>query len=118
MLATRNVQQTSSLGAETVFHTVRFTGLEPETKYLYRVGDGTNWSEWLEFETAAATYRAVLVRLLRRRAERHPGALVALVRQAFTDAPEAKLGPRRRPGQHVAADGQWGEWFKAAVSTA
>ena len=35
------------------FHTVNFTNLKPDTKYLYRVGDGANWSEWFEFETAS-----------------------------------------------------------------
>ena len=35
------------------FHEARFTDLEPKSKYLYRVGDGVNWSEWAEFETAS-----------------------------------------------------------------
>lgn len=34
-------------------HVARFTGLMPETRYAYRVGDGTNWSEWLQFRTAS-----------------------------------------------------------------
>jgi hypothetical protein len=44
----------ADLGFPNLFHTVEFTGLEPETQYLYRVGDGANWSEWLEFATASA----------------------------------------------------------------
>jgi len=31
-----------------------FTGLEPGTKYCYRVGDGQTWSEWNSFRTAAS----------------------------------------------------------------
>ena len=31
-----------------------FTELESETQYLYRVGDGSNWSEWIEFTTASS----------------------------------------------------------------
>ena len=34
-------------------HTVSFTALTPKTKYVYRVGDGENWSEWFQFQTAS-----------------------------------------------------------------
>src|SRR5690349_7111260 len=91
VLATRNVQQTSSLGAETVFHTVRFTGLEPKTQYLYRLGDGTNWSEWYEFETAAATaepFSFVYYGDAQNDIQEHWSRLV---RKSYMDAPEAKL---------------------------
>ncbi len=43
----------SNLG-EALYHSVVFTDLEPATKYAYRVGDGTNWSEWFDFQTASA----------------------------------------------------------------
>ncbi|MDA0173184.1 metallophosphoesterase family protein [Solirubrobacter taibaiensis] len=115
VLATRNVQQTSSLGAETVFHTVRFTALEPKTKYLYRLGDGTNWSEWFEFETAAATaepFSFVYYGDAQNDIQEHWSRLV---RKSFSDAPEAKLYVHA--GDLVDTsnnDGQWGEWFKAA----
>jgi len=34
------------------YHNATFTGLEPGTTYLYRVGDGEqNWSEWHRFKT-------------------------------------------------------------------
>ena len=114
VLATRNVQQTSSLGAETVFHTVRFTGLEPETKYLYRVGDGTNWGEWLEFETAAATYKPFSFVYLGDAQNDIQEHWSRLVRQAFKDAPEAKLTVHAGDLVDTSSnDGQWGEWFKA-----
>ncbi|RHW39059.1 hypothetical protein D1B31_13945 [Neobacillus notoginsengisoli] len=32
------------------FHTVNFKSLQPETKYLYRVGDGINWSGGLNLK--------------------------------------------------------------------
>jgi 3',5'-cyclic AMP phosphodiesterase CpdA len=38
---------------EAMGHKVIFTGLNPETKYAYRVGDGENWSEWFQFETSS-----------------------------------------------------------------
>jgi hypothetical protein len=34
-------------------HKVIFDGLEPNTKYAYRVGDGTHWSEWFQFKTSS-----------------------------------------------------------------
>ena len=44
-------------------HSVVFEGLTPATKYLYRVGDGTHWSEWATFQTASDRARAVSVPL-------------------------------------------------------
>jgi predicted phosphodiesterase len=35
-------------------HTARFEGLEPATRYVYRVGGGSVWSEWFAFTTATA----------------------------------------------------------------
>lgn len=37
-----------------ICHAVEFADLEPGTRYAYRVGDGTTWSEWLQFDTASA----------------------------------------------------------------
>lgn len=34
-------------------HKVVFENLQPETKYVYRVGDGKHWSEWVQFETSS-----------------------------------------------------------------
>lgn len=33
-------------------HKVRFSGLQPDTRYSYRVGNGKEWSEWFQFTTA------------------------------------------------------------------
>ena len=41
---------TTDLG-ECLCHSATFDGLRPRTKYVYRVGDGANWSEWFQFET-------------------------------------------------------------------
>jgi 3',5'-cyclic AMP phosphodiesterase CpdA len=42
----------SDLG-EANYHSASFTDLAPNTMYVYRVGDGTNWSEWNQFTTAS-----------------------------------------------------------------
>lgn len=35
-------------------HKVIFRDLKPGTRYVYRVGDGNNWSEWNQFMTSAS----------------------------------------------------------------
>ena len=97
-----------------VCHAVEFADLEPGTTYAYRVGDGTNWSEWLQFDTAPA----------------HPGRFQfvhfgdaqndilsmwsRVVREAGRHAPRAQLmihsGDLVNAGEN---DAQWGEWFRA-----
>ena len=37
------------------YHSVTFKNLKPNTVYAYRVGDGKNWSEWIQFTTAHKT---------------------------------------------------------------
>lgn len=44
---------TTDLGFTAAYHSVNFTGLKPRTGYVYRVGDGKNWSEWFHFRTAS-----------------------------------------------------------------
>lgn len=34
-------------------HKVIFENLKPDAKYAYRVGDGSHWSEWFQFETSS-----------------------------------------------------------------
>jgi len=34
-------------------HKVIFDYLKPDTKYVYRVGDNENWSEWFQFKTSS-----------------------------------------------------------------
>lgn len=46
----------SELGWTTLYHTATFAGLQPATEYMYRVGDGVNWSEWFHFRTTASKF--------------------------------------------------------------
>jgi hypothetical protein len=114
VLATRNLTQTTNLGYESVYHTVRFTGLAPKTKYLYRLGDGTNWSEWYEFQTASATaepFSFVYFGDAQNDLQEHWSRVA---RQAFKDAPDTKLF--LHAGDLIDSsnsDSQWGEWFRA-----
>jgi hypothetical protein len=47
-------RHTSSTAQIYSYHTARLDGLTPATKYAYRVGNGTEWSEWNHFTTAHA----------------------------------------------------------------
>ena len=38
------------------YHSVVFENLNPNTLYAYRVGQGDNWSEWIQFKTANNIY--------------------------------------------------------------
>ncbi|MDQ0114174.1 3',5'-cyclic AMP phosphodiesterase CpdA [Paenibacillus harenae] len=96
------------------YHSVNFQNLSPETKYLYRVGDGVNWSEWFEFTTASS--------------EAEPFSFIyagdaqndilehwsRVIRNAYSDLPEASFIVHAGDLiNHGDADDQWGEWFKA-----
>lgn len=39
-------------GFQATYNSVVLTGLKTATRYVYRVGDGANWSEWFQFSTA------------------------------------------------------------------
>jgi 3',5'-cyclic AMP phosphodiesterase CpdA len=100
---------------EAHYHTVEFTGLTPETKYVYRVGDGVNWTEWYQFETASQEAKAfsfIYVGDAQNEIKRHWSRVI---RGAYSEMPKAKFilhagdlinsGPR---------DDEWGEWHNAA----
>lgn len=111
--ATTEVYETDRGAAQS--HSVTFQGLTPATLYLYRVGDGTAWTEWNPVRTAAAK----------------PGPLTFLyfgdvqlgiysmwsrvVRQAYSMAPDARF--MVYAGDLINRNGvdeEWGEWHQAA----
>ena len=40
-----------------LYHQVRLHDLQPDTAYVYRVKGAEGWSEWLQFRTAAETFK-------------------------------------------------------------
>lgn len=97
------------------YHSVTFTELQPDTKYVYRVGDGFNWSEWNQFRTTAAG-PAPLEFIYLGDAQNDLYSLWSrVIRAGFADAPKARFilhagdlinNPNR--------DDQWGEWHNGA----
>ena len=96
------------------YHSVQFHGLKPDTKYLYRVGDGVNWSEWFEFHTAKnkpARLRFIYLGDAQNDLKSHWSRVI---RGAFSDMPKADF--ILHAGDLVnrdSADDEWGEWFYA-----
>jgi predicted phosphodiesterase len=89
-------------------------GLKPNTRYLYRVGDGKNFGEWNEFATASdqpARFRFIYIgdaqNDIKSRWSR-------LIRAAYARAPKAAFivhaGDLISSGYR---DDLWGEWYDA-----
>lgn len=97
------------------YHSVEFKGLEPDTLYAYRVGDGTKyWSEWIQFKTAKAE-RAPLKFLYFGDAQN--GVLShwsRIIRAGYKHAPDADFVIHAGDLINRAhRDFEWAEWFKA-----
>ena len=111
-----NLNQVEENTQKTVhFHQVLFTGLQPDTLYAYRVGDGDQrWSEWIQFRTAKQqpapfsfiyfgdAQNDILSRWSR------------TVRMAYQTVPDAAF--MLHCGDlvdHAHNDNEWSQWFKA-----
>ncbi|WP_460673091.1 purple acid phosphatase family protein [Larkinella ripae] len=101
-------------GSTKLYHTVHFKNLKPATKYNYRVGDGTHWTEWFQFTTPhdqPVPFSFIYfgdaqndIRSLWSRA----------IRGAYSTMPQAAF--MIHAGDLITtsnADWQWGEWFEA-----
>jgi 3',5'-cyclic AMP phosphodiesterase CpdA len=96
------------------YHSVQLTELEPATRYVYRVGDGANWSAWTQFRTAsetAAPFSFVYFGDAQNSVKAHWSRVF---RQAVLDAPHASFmlhaGDLVNRGNR---DAEWGEWHQA-----
>ncbi|OEH53324.1 hypothetical protein AQ616_16615 [Oceanobacillus sp. E9] len=105
----------ANLGYTNQYHTVNFEGLEPGTQYLYRVGDGANWSEWYEFTTAAAEdepFSFIYMGDAQNDIKEHWSRVM---RSAYSDLADASFIVHAGDMiNHGDADQQWGEWYEGA----
>ncbi|MFI6763396.1 fibronectin type III domain-containing protein [Micromonospora sp. NPDC050417] len=112
--ASANSSVNTSLGYASNYHTVEFTGLKPNTRYTYRVGDGTNWGEWSDFTTAAEGFSPFSFIYYGDAQNYLDSALPRVFRQAFADRPEAKMIVNAGDLIDSAnSEEQWGQWFDA-----
>ncbi|MBL8294790.1 MAG: metallophosphoesterase family protein [Bryobacterales bacterium] len=97
------------------YHSITFRGLKPNTQYVYRVGNGANWSEWNQFRTAAAG-PAPLEFIYVGDAQTNIWDLWSrLIRQGYTEAPKTRFIIHAGDLVNRAhRDAEWGEWHLAA----
>ncbi|REK12987.1 MAG: metallophosphoesterase [Planctomycetota bacterium] len=98
------------------YHNVLFEDLEPSTRYVYRVGDGTNWSEWIQFSTASDKPEAFSFIYFGDAQNNLRAFWSRVIREAHRDAPKAAFmlhaGDLVNQGH---SDAEWGEWFGAGA---
>ncbi|MCY2982919.1 MAG: metallophosphoesterase family protein [Planctomycetota bacterium] len=96
------------------FHSVEFKGLKPGTKYAYRVGDKTNWSEWFHFSTEKDSPEPFSFIYFGDAQNDLRSMWSRVIREAHSDAPKAKFIIHAGDLVNTAqSDGEWGEWFGA-----
>ncbi|WP_226390080.1 purple acid phosphatase family protein [Penaeicola halotolerans] len=96
------------------FHSVNFTGLQPETLYAYRVGDGEVWSEWLQYKTAAAEAKPFSFIYFGDAQNDLKSMWSRAIRQAYSDLPKANF--MLHAGDLINGyqiNQEWDEWFYA-----
>ena len=101
--------------SEAHYHTVDFTNLTARTKYVYRVGDGTYWSEWCHFQTAAEQPEPFSFLYFGDAQLQIRSHWSRLVREAYATAPRARFAIHA--GDLINSsnrDAEWGEWCQAA----
>ncbi len=109
----RSASFTSDLGAARN-HTVEFTGLEPDTRYVYRVGDGTNWSEWIQFRTASERPQPFSFIYFGDAQNDVRSMWSRVIREAHAEAPRARFIIHAGDLINIAnRDAEWGDWFEA-----
>ncbi len=98
------------------FHSVEFKGLKPGTKYAYRVGDKTNWSEWFHFSTEKDSSEPFSFIYFGDAQNDLRSMWSRVIREAHSDAPKAKFIIHAGDLVNTAqSDGEWGEWFGAGA---
>src|SRR5690606_2186851 len=112
--ASASVKVNTTLGYASTYHTVEFTGLKPNTRYTYRVGDGTNWSPWTDFTTAAAGFEPFSFIYYGDAQNYLDSAVPRVFRQAFADRPKAKAIVNAGDLINSAnSEQEWGQWYQA-----
>lgn len=102
---------TSDLG-DANYHSVTMQNLQPDTQYLYRVGDGVNWSEFSQFKTASNETNPFTFIYFGDSQNDLKSHWSRVVREAFKEAPQAAFLLHAGDLVNTAnSDRDWGEWF-------
>jgi hypothetical protein len=102
---------------EARYHQVRFDGLTPDTRYVYRVRSADGWSEWLPFRTAKAEFAPFRFIYLGDTQNDILEISSRVIRSAFKEAGPAGLvvhaGDLVAQRETKVHDDEWGEWTEA-----
>jgi 3',5'-cyclic AMP phosphodiesterase CpdA len=97
------------------YHSATFIGLQPDHLYTYRVGDGTNWSEWFQFRTAPAITKPFSFIYLGDAQNDIRSKWSRVIRRAFATQGDARFivhaGDLINRSNN---DNEWGEWHYGA----
>ncbi|WP_010581662.1 purple acid phosphatase family protein [Schlesneria paludicola] len=106
------------------YHTARFEDLQPNTLYVYRVGDGVNFSAWCHFRTTSVEPRPFTFVYFGDAQNDIKMHWSRVFREAFTDAPRALFmlhaGDLVNRGNREAEWAEWcdaGGWVNASMPT-
>lgn len=96
------------------YHSVVLKGLQPDSVYAYRVGDGTHWSEWFQFRTAARAMKPFRFIYMGDMQNQILSEASRTLRMAFRQAGDAAFTIHAGDlvNRHD-SDAEWGEWFAA-----
>jgi len=93
------------------YHSINFTGLQPDKMYTYRVGDGERWSEWFQFKTAPAGKKLFSFIYLGDAQNDIKSKWSRVIRRAFATHGDARFivhaGDLINRSNN---DNEWGEW--------
>lgn len=102
---------------DALYHQVRFTGLQPASRYVYRVKGADDWSEWLPFTTAAAEFQPFRFIYLGDTQNDILSVGSRVIRSAFQHAGPVALtlhaGDLIAQRETKVHDDEWGEWNEA-----
>ncbi len=100
-----------------VYHQVRFTGLKPDTAYVYRVKGAAGWSEWLQFRTASEDFQPFSFLYFGDIQNDILSVSARVIRAAFHETAGPALavhaGDLVNQRETKAHDDEWGEWTAA-----
>ena len=104
----------STTNGTACFHSVKFKDLQPNTVYAYRVGDGSVWSEWLQFTTAADKFSPFSFIYLGDAQNNILSMWSRTIRTAYSETSEARFLIHAGDLVNRAnSDIEWAEWFRA-----
>ena len=97
------------------YHSVVFTDLQPNTQYVYRVGDGKqHWSEWIQFSTADEENAKTKFVYFGDAQNNVLSEWSRVIRKAYQTAPDASFVIHAGDLINIAhRDQEWAEWYKA-----